>query len=172
MVVCSDHTKACRLQRFLNLFHGMAFHSVNDLFKLKSCSIHPVGFIADQEISARFQHFCHLTEALFQPRPEVYRLKRSGKIIFPLRQVQIRSGHYPAFFTDYTDADGRAHSIEIHAAFSIRKWKAGDRIRLRVSGSDPEKVIVRSSDAAMAVIMCSIGAALEAVLLAVLIRTH
>ena len=89
-----------------------------------------------------------------------------------IRQVQIRSGHYPAFITDYTDADGRAHSIEIHAAFSIRKWKAGDRIRLRVSRSDPEKVIVRSSDAAMAVIMCSIGAALEAVLLAVLIRTH
>ena len=77
-----------------------------------------------------------------------------------------------AFFTDYTDADGRAHSIEIHAAFSIRKWKAGDRIRLRISRSDPEKVIVRSSDAAMAVIMCIIGAALEAVLLAVLIRTH
>ncbi len=69
-----------------NVIRSIGFHPVNDFFEPDARSIRSVGFVADQENPAGFQDFRNLTEAFFQPRPEIDGLKSRGKIKRPGRK--------------------------------------------------------------------------------------
>ena len=77
---------------------------------------------------------------------------------------------YPVYIAEYTDRDNKSHTKEIHSSFSIKKWKKGDIIKIKVDSEDPENIIIPFSDFSMAVIMSVIGIALEIVLVS--IYTH
>ena len=74
---------------------------------------------------------------------------------------------YKFFDVSYTDADNKRHTKEIHNAFSVKKWKVGDKIRIKVSRDDPERIIIPSSDIFLAVLMSLIGIAAETAAVAV-----
>ncbi len=74
---------------------------------------------------------------------------------------------YNVFTVSYPDAENRLCYKDIHSAFSIKKWKVGDRIRIKVSRDDPEKIIIPSSDIFLAVLMSLIGIAAETAVAAV-----
>ncbi|MCR4889794.1 MAG: hypothetical protein K5979_11550 [Ruminococcus sp.] len=83
---------------------------------------------------------------------------------------QLGRGKYKVFMADYTDAKNKVHNKEIHSAFSIKKWKKGDRIKIKVSTKDPEKIIILFSDAAIAFIRLFVGIVFETVLFTIYIN--
>ena len=85
---------------------------------------------------------------------------------------RVGRGSYKVFIGEYTDAENRRHSKEIHSAFSIRKWNIGDEIRIRVSEADPESIVVVFSDTAMAIFMSILGAICESVLMIAVIYAN
>ena len=76
---------------------------------------------------------------------------------------------YKIFTASYLDAEDKLRMKTIHQAFSIRKWKVGDRIRIKVSREDPEKIIIPSSDIFLAVLMSLLGIAAETAAVAIFI---
>jgi hypothetical protein len=80
---------------------------------------------------------------------------------------KIKSGGYNYHIVNYTDADKKMHIKEIHSSFSIKKWKIGDNIKIKVSMDDPETIIIPFSDTALAIIMSIIGITSEAIKVAV-----
>lgn len=77
---------------------------------------------------------------------------------------------YNVYIVNYNDADNNSHTKEIHSSFSIRKWKVGDEIKIKVSNCDPDTIFIVFSDTAMAVIVSIIGILFEVILYAVYIH--
>ena len=87
-----------------------------------------------------------------------------------ITRVRLGRGSYDVFTGRYEDERHKEHVKDIHGAFSIRKWKVGDRIRIRVSVSDPENIIIVHSDAALAVFWTILGILIETALITVYVR--
>lgn len=84
----------------------------------------------------------------------------------------IRRGRYEFYIVKYNDADNNAHIKEIHASFSIKKWKIGDEIKIKVSNINSDTIIIVFSDTAMAVIMSVLGIIFETILFTAYIHAH
>lgn len=80
---------------------------------------------------------------------------------------KIRGGSYKVFTGEYVDAENRSHKQQIHNAFSIRQWKTGDEIKIKVSEADPENIIIVFSDMAMAIFMSIWGIMSEAIIIVI-----
>ena len=77
---------------------------------------------------------------------------------------------YKVFTVSYCDEENKLFIKEIHSAFSVRKWKVGDRVKIKVSREDPEKIIIPSSDIFLAVLMSLLGTATETAVIAVYVN--
>ena len=84
----------------------------------------------------------------------------------------IRKGEYKFYIVKYDDADNNPHIEEIHTSFSIKKWKIGDEIKIKVSTIDPDTIVIVFSDIAMAVIMSIMGIIFETILIIAYIHAH
>lgn len=82
----------------------------------------------------------------------------------------IHKGEYEFYIVKYNDADNNPHIKEIHSSFSIKKWKIGDEIKIKVSNINPDTIIIVFSDTAMAVIMSILGIIFETILFTVYIH--
>ena len=89
-----------------------------------------------------------------------------------IRYKQVRNGRYEVYIVKYNDADNNAHIKEIHSSFSIKKWKIGDEIKIKVSTIDPDTIVIVFSDIAMAVIMSIMGIIFETILIIAYIHAH
>ena len=87
-----------------------------------------------------------------------------------IRRRQSTKGNYKYFIAEYTDNKKHLHSKEIHSSFSVKKWKKGDRIKIKVSTKDPEKIIILFSDASIAFIRLFVGIVFETVLFTIYIN--
>ena len=77
-----------------------------------------------------------------------------------------RSG-YDAYIVNYNDADNRSHTKEIHSSFSVKKWKIGDKIKIKVSKNNSDTILIIFSDIALAIIMSIMGIIFEVILITV-----
>ena len=94
-------------------------------------------------------------------------LYSSEFIIKDILYRQIRNGKYPVFIVEYTDMDNKSHTKEVHSSFSVKKWKIGDRIKIKIDSEDPKTIIIPFSDFSMAVIMSCVGMIFELVLITI-----
>lgn len=81
-------------------------------------------------------------------------------------------GSYPVYIAHYTDLDDRDHIKEIHSSFSVKKWKIGDRIKIKVDRGDPDNIIIVFSDLSLAIIMSIMGVAVEIILFEIYIHMN
>ncbi len=82
-----------------------------------------------------------------------------------------RSG-YNYYVVKYEDAKHIPHIKEIHSSFSIKKWKIGDKIRIRVNSNDPDNIIVVFSDLMLCIIMSIMGVLFESIALTIYLNIH
>ena len=82
-----------------------------------------------------------------------------------------RGGGYDYYIISY-EYMNKSYSQEIHNSFSIKKWKKGDRIKIKVNKNAPDNIIIVFSDVSTAVLMSIIGLLFEAVPIAVYLHTH
>lgn len=85
---------------------------------------------------------------------------------------KVRRGSYPVYIAHYTDHDNQRHIKEIHSSFSVKKWKIGDQISIRVNRNDPDKIIIDLSDLGLAIIMSIIGIIFEFILFEIYIHIN
>ncbi|MDE5584282.1 MAG: hypothetical protein K2J08_11345 [Ruminococcus sp.] len=74
-----------------------------------------------------------------------------------IKHMPVGKGFYPVYIVHYTDFDKNHHIKEIHSSFSVKKWKTGEQLNIRVNRNNPDKIIIDFSDLSLAVIMSIMG---------------
>lgn len=123
-------------------------------------------------ISAGYLFFNRTIKFLFDLKMNSDSFFRTVCTIQDIKHRPTGRGAYPVYIAHYTDLENNHHIKEIHSSFSVKKWKIGDQLNIRVNRNNPDKIIIDFSDLCLAIIMCITGIVFEIILFEIYIHIN
>ena len=84
-------------------------------------------------------------------------------VVQDIRYLNVGRSGYNFYVVKYEDEKHITHTQEIHSSFSIKKWKIGDSVKIKVNSEDPDNIIIVFSVLMLSVILSIMGIVFESI---------